>query len=257
MRRAPRLDDAPMVKQRLSLARQLCHTSAVLGNEPAGLFWAEETLRSSTSPEEERKAAMSMLTDLAKRNSGKANYILANELFSLRQEKNAMKAYRLAGEQGVPEAFTKLGRILRHQGYHKQSVAAFKLAAEAGEPNAQFMMSTFTKDENERIHYLHQAASGGKEEAAHNLGEHYRRKAQIPLAKEFLGMAADRGFQISQMNLASILRNEKKFDLAEKWYTQAIAAGGDVAKHAESLLSDMKKSPEYANRGSGTGCMIM
>lgn len=199
-----------------------------------------------------------MLTNLAKRKDGKANYLIGNELYSLHKVKEAMKAYRLAGEQGVSEGFTKLGRILRHQGHHKQSVEAFRLAAVLGEPNAQFMMSTFTKNESEQIQYLQKAASAGKEEAAHNLGELYRRRGETALAKEYFEIAATKGFQVSQANLASILKDEKDYQGAEFWLQQAIRAGGDVALQAESQLANVRAMPDYADHVSSSRfCRIM
>lgn len=258
MRRAPRLQDKVLSKQRHQLAQDICHISAVMGNIHAMLFWSESVLRSVTSIDSERSEAMTMLTNLAqKQQNGKANYLIANELYSLGEERKAMKAYRLAGEQGVAEAYTKLGRILRQQGYHKNSIGAFRLAAVLGEPNAQFMMSTFSNSESEKISYLQKAAANGKEEAAHNLGEIYRRKGQDKLAKEFLETAARKGFQISQMNLASLLRKEKDFSGAKFWYAEAIKAGGEVGSHAESLLSEMKTVPDYSAEKPTGGCAIM
>lgn len=257
IRRAPRIADASTLKQRLDLARELCEVSAIMGNPDAILFWSEEILRSGRSSASDRERAMSRLTQLATQKNGKANLLIANEIYSLGQEKQAMKAYRLAGEQGIPEAYTKLGRILRQQGYHRQSVAAFQLAADAGEPNAQFMMSTFSTNEHEKIQYLQKAASNGKEEAAHNLGELYRKKGQTALAKEYLLVAAQKGFQVSQMNLAGLLRTEKDFAGAELWYAAAIRAGGEIATHAESLLAQMKSEPEYRKDSTGRWCSLM
>lgn len=256
MRRAPKLSDAGTSETRLSVARRLCLASALQGHEAATLFWSEETLRSPKTTSIERDQAMRLLTTLAKQKVGKANYLIGNELFSLKQEKNAMRAYRLAGEQGVAEAFTKLGRIMRYQGHQKQSEEAFQLAAEMNEPNALFMMSTFTKDPTKRLQYLQKSASGGKEEAAHNLGEHYRRTGQFDLAQEYLELAASKGFQVSQINLASLLREQKNYKLAEKWYLHAVQAGGEVGQHAMDSLTLMRASPEYLKQESRF-CTIM
>lgn len=242
LRRAPKLSDHRLQQSRLKLAKLLMRKSSELGNEPATLFLSEQILRATTSSKEERAEALHKLSSLAQTltgSSGKANYLLANELYSIGRVQQATKAYRLAGEQGVPEAYTKLGRIYLESKLLEHAKEAFQLGANAGECNSQFMMSTLVHETAERVRYLTTAASNGSTEAAHNLGEHYRRQNDHTLAKEYLSIAATKGFQPSQMNLASLLLEARDYASARRWYQAAIKGGGELASHAQEKLKEL------------------
>lgn len=219
------------------------------------LFVAEETLRTAETTAAAKHEALEMLNHLARKDNGKAHYLLANELYSLKKTSRALKAYRRAGQLGVPEAYTKLGRILLQQGQRREAEAAFKFGAAGNEPNSQFMMSTLVTDPDAKLHYLQKAAGTGSIEAAHNLGERYRRDGQLELAQEYLTLAASAGFQPSQMNLATLYNNEKNWDRAQYWYEQASRGGGELASHAQDALRTLQMQPREAEPGGS--CLVI
>ncbi|BFZ53555.1 hypothetical protein PYCC9005_000580 [Savitreella phatthalungensis] len=273
MRRAPKLANPTLARERLEVARRLTRAAALRGDTAAELFWCEEVLRSPKSAASIRKMAMENLSRLAAAGEGKASLLMANELYSLGKKKAALRAYRSAGERGVGEAYTKLGRILRKDGHDRLSRDAFERAANLGEPNADFMLSVLAavdvaaaerkadqssaeRCRNIQLKHLRQAARGGVVEAQYNLGDLYRRGGQVELAKEFLEAAAKRGFQPAQSNLAALLIAQGRRDQARAWLREAQRGGGEIAEHAARTLASIEGAPESPTK-TDTSCTIM
>lgn len=89
--------------------------------------------------------------------------------------------------------------------------------------------------------YLLRAAASGVIEAAHNLGVYYQSTSPNPtLAKEWYTLAATEGFAPSQVNLATMLRNEGKLATACEWLTQAQVEKGEVGVDARRLKREIE-----------------
>lgn len=90
--------------------------------------------------------------------------------------------------------------------------------------------------------HLLKAAASGVIEAAHSLGVHYQSSSppNLVLAQEWYTLAATEGFALSQVNLATILRDGGKQTAAYEWLVKAQRVQGELGVNAGRLRREIE-----------------
>ncbi|ORZ35452.1 hypothetical protein BCR44DRAFT_1513235 [Catenaria anguillulae PL171] len=171
-------------------------------------------------------AAKSLLTSLATRGHPQAQLTLGG-LYAAdpATSSKALSLFSTAAANGLRIAYVEAGRLHLHLNEPDLARAQFTLAARAGEPKGHFYLAQMCAKENKDdwpslVEHLTRAAEGGVPEAQHNLGMMYlqgrpavgeggkRLPKDVKRAKQWLELAAARGFWPSMFNLALVLRSE-------------------------------------------------
>ncbi|KAK8897656.1 hypothetical protein M9Y10_015619 [Tritrichomonas musculus] len=186
-------------------------------------------------------------------------------------EERAFKYYKKDADNGCVKALFKLGKILKVDMDNDKGIPFLKLAAEKGNPNAQFYYSWLieedeidTDDETESIEYLKKSAYQGNVEAMKFLYQNLFGEEDIYDQKElvyFLKILCDKGdielmyyYGRTLMQGLNITANRKEGAkyikiAAENGVTEAISFYGKLLHTGVGVDVDKEQAFEYYLKG--------
>jgi tetratricopeptide (TPR) repeat protein len=156
-------------------------------------------------------------------------------------DKNIMKRIK----KNCPVAMTEMGKRRRDEGDYKTALEYLTKAAELGDVDAHFNLSTMywkgagvEKDMKKEIYHLEEAAIGGHPHARHNLGCEELDNGRYERAKKHFIIAANLGYQDSLNELREGYANghASKEDYANA--LRAYQAAVEATKSAERKIAE-------------------
>ena len=155
-------------------------------------------------------------------------------------KKKGKEKYIEGWDKGDLESAYELGIV--YSNYEKNDKEAekwWKLAGEKGHSDAQYSLGLMYKESgnySDSIDWYTKAAEQGNIEAQYNLGNLYFNINNYENAKKWWKKAAEHGEIKAQNGLGVIYEKQKNYDEAEKWYLRAIEGGN---KSAQFNLADL------------------
>ncbi|KAJ8060882.1 hypothetical protein OCU04_009963 [Sclerotinia nivalis] len=226
------------------LARVLLDSASAMGDPTATLEVVSDAFRNNKLYTARSGAFLERLGILAKKEGNvQAMGLLGQILYSQGKEKEALNwlqkavsGTELPNFPGAAEALVVLGLILEKSDKEAAKKAFSKAALDLDYPSAFFYLSKHVgpDEEDNRMIYLLKAAGSGIPEACHNLGaiELSKKGEQADkkpsersygYAKEWFQVAAEGGFGMSMLNMASICKSQGQTKEALKWLERAEA----------------------------------
>ncbi|KAM0143827.1 hypothetical protein ACHAP3_001091 [Botrytis cinerea] len=226
------------------LARVLLDSASAMGDPAATLVVVSEAFHNNKLYTARFTPFLERLGILAKKEGNvQAMGLLGQILYSQGREKEArgwlQKA--VAGEKspnfpGAADALIVLGLILEKTDRAAAKKLFSKAALDLDHPSAFFYLSKHVdpEEEDNRMVYLLKAAGAGMPEACHNLGaielskngdqaDKKPSERDYGYAKEWFQVAAESGFGLSMLNMASICKSQCQNEEALKWLERAEA----------------------------------
>lgn len=225
------------------LARLLLDSASEMGDPAATLEIVSDAFRNNQLNTARSGTFLERLGILAKKQGDvQAMGLLGQILYSQGKAKEARNWLEKAvsGPEtptfpGAAEALVVLGLILERTDREAAKKVFSKAALDLDYPSAFFYLSKYTGpgEEDDRMVYLLKAASGGIPEAHHNLGaielskkgdqsDKKPSERSYGYAKEWFQVAAEGGFGLSMLNMASICNSQGQTEEALKWLERAM-----------------------------------
>ncbi|KAA8572131.1 hypothetical protein EYC84_002047 [Monilinia fructicola] len=227
-----------------ALGRRLIDSASAMGDPAATLEVVSDAFRNNQLHSARSRPFLERLGLLAKKEKNvEAMGLLGQILYSQGKIKEATDWLQMAvgGPElptflGAAEALVVLGLILEKTDKEGAKKAFSKAALDLDYPSAYFYLSKHVGpgEEDDRMIYLLKAAGAGIPEACHNLGaiELSKKGDQADkkpsdrnygYAKEWFQVAAEGGFGLSMLNLASICKSQGQTEEGLKWLERAEA----------------------------------
>ena len=151
-----------------------------------------------------------------------------------KNDKEAEKWWKLAGEKGHSNSQYSLGFMYKENGNYSDSIDWYTKAAEQGNMEAQYNLGLLFDDRNniEKAEYWYKkAAEQGLLQAQYNLGVLYNYKKDYRQAEYWYKKAIEQGDVEARYNLGVMYdENLKDLTQAEYWYNEALKNGYEDAK---------------------------
>ena len=167
-----------------------------------------------------------------------------------RDDAEAAKWFRMAAEQGNPDAQVNLGLMYRYgEGVQRsvsEAVEWYRKAAEQGNADGQLFLGLMydegagvPRNLDEALKWYRMSANQGNSSAQFNIGSKYRRGNGVPQndtwAANWYRKSAEKGHMIAQYELGSMYMDGTGVPQdnieAEKWYRNAAEQGLDIAQY--------------------------
>ncbi|ESZ89508.1 hypothetical protein SBOR_10106 [Sclerotinia borealis F-4128] len=227
-----------------ALGRSLIDLASNMGDAGATLEVMSHALRNNQLHTARTGPFLARLGILAKKKENvQAMGMLGRILFSQGKEteaqqwlQKAISGPELATFPGAAETLVVLGLILQKTDKEAAKKIFRKAALDLDDPSAYFYLSQHVgpDEDDERVVYLLKAAGAGLPEACHNLGaielskmgdqaDKKPTERTYGYAKEWFQVAAEGGFGLSMLNLASICKSQGQIAEGLKWLEQAEA----------------------------------
>ncbi|KAF7863061.1 hypothetical protein EAF04_007144 [Stromatinia cepivora] len=224
------------------LARVLLDSASAMGDPTATLEVVSDAFRNNKLSTARSGAFLERLGILAKKKGNvQAMGLLGQILYSQGKEKEALNwlqkavsGTELPNFPGAAEALVVLGLILEKTDREAAKKVFSKAALDLDYPSAFFYLSKHVgpDEEDNRMVYLLKAAGSGIPEACHNLGaielskngdqaDKNPSKRSYGYAKEWFQVAAEGGFGLSMLNMASICKSQGQTEETLKWLGRA------------------------------------
>lgn len=260
------------------LALELYKYAMEKGDDRGAFSYANMIYRGYRGTLKNEQEGIKIMSALAQKGHPYAQMNLAAILMrSGEQINSAIKLYELAGQAGLDNAYTELGRMYRlgygvHQD-HTKAIEYFKKGAQSNNAQCNFMLGVYYSsglgtsdkepDQKKAFKHFQKAAIKGLPEAQYNVGQRFLKgygcEENAYNAAEFFRMAALQGFQLAQVNLAGMYAEGRgvKKDLNESrsWLEKAAAIGGAIGKDAQKRIDQLDEI-QGKNKG-GSRCTIM
>lgn len=205
---------------------------------PAILDVAEKGLKSSDK--HLQQLALQSLSELGKAGDPQALLRLGEVSRQAGKTKEARTLFSKAADGGLAMGWVSLARMEIQNQDLVEARKYLALAAAKECTEAYSIQAHLTNDTATKINILQKAAALGSREVAHNLGDIYRRQQNTELSKDWFEVAAQSGFQVSQYNLAMLLKEETALSDAKYWFSMVKVGGGEIGLDAEKQLKDME-----------------
>ncbi|KAI8095083.1 uncharacterized protein B0P05DRAFT_524632 [Gilbertella persicaria] len=260
------------------LALELYRNAMEKGDDRGAFSYANMVYRGYQGTPKNEDEGIKIMSRLAQKGHPYAQMNLAAILMRTSPDRvdTAIKLYELAGQAGLDNAFTELGRMYRlgygvHQD-HKKAIDYFQKGAQKGNAQCHFMLGVYCSsglandqrepDQKAAFKHFQKAAVKGMAEAQYNVGLRFLKghgvEANSYNAVEFFRMAASQGFQLAQINLAGMYSEGRgvKPDLGEakKWLEKAAKMGGSIGKDAQKRIEQLD---EIQGKKKNDKCTIM
>ncbi|QSZ31878.1 hypothetical protein DSL72_001447 [Monilinia vaccinii-corymbosi] len=225
-----------------ALGRRLIDSASAMGDPAATLEIVSDAFRNNQLHSARSGPFLERLGLLAKKEKNvQAMGLLGQILYSQGKTKEAadwlQKAVggpELPNFSGAAEALVVLGLTLEKNDKEGARKAFSKAALDLDHPSAYFYLSKHVgpEEEDKQMVYLLKAAGAGIPEACHNLGAIELSKngdqadkkpsdRTYGYAKEWFQVAAEGGFGLSMLNLASICKSQGQTEEGLKWLERA------------------------------------
>ncbi|KAI9649492.1 hypothetical protein NHQ30_002069 [Ciborinia camelliae] len=245
-----------------ALGRRLIDLASVMGDAAATLEVVSDAFRRNQLHTARSGSFFKRLGILAKKEQNvQAMGLLGQILYSQGKEieardwlEKAVSGPEVPTFEGAAEALVVLGLILEKSDKEAAKQVLKKAALDLDYPSAFFYLSKHTGpgEEDDRMVYLLKAAGAGIPEACHNLGaielskygdQAHKKPAnrRYGYAKEWFEVAAEGGFGLSMLNLASICKSQGQKEEGMKWLKRAEAlpeVHDEAVKMKTSFIAD-------------------
>ena len=245
------------------LALELYKYAMENGDDRGAFSYANMVYRGYNGTLKNEDEGIRIMSQLAQKGHPYAQMNLAAILMRTQSDQvpAAIKLYELAGQAGLDNAYSELGRMYRlgygvHQD-HKKAIEYFTKGAQSGNPQCNFMLGVYYSsglgnderepDQKKAFKHFQKAAVKGLSEAQYNVGLRFLKghgvEANSFNAAEFFRMAALQGFQLAQVNLAGMYSEgrgvKSDLDEARQWLEKAAAQGGSIGKDAQKRIEQL------------------
>lgn len=225
-----------------ALARHLIDSASAMGDPAATLEVMSDAFRNNQLHTPRSLIFLQRLGFLAKIGKNiQAMALLGQILYSQGKPKEAqswletaIRGSELANFPGSAEAYVVLGLILEGTDREAAKKMFSKAALELDYPSAYYYLSKYTGpgEEDDKMIYLLKASGAGILEACHDLGvvelskigdqaDKKPSERDYGYAKEWFHVAAEGGFGLSMLNLASICKSQGQIEEGLKWLEKA------------------------------------
>ncbi|KAI9762961.1 MAG: hypothetical protein M4579_000024 [Chaenotheca gracillima] len=266
-------------KPTFSLARSLLQSGSTLGDPSATFFVVRQALKSSAATLKRIGISLQHLSTLAMDGDPEALYLLGmvdqEELkfpSALNNFEKAEKALdNVDGDTRMlqSELFVALGRLRLKMGERVKAETSLRRATALDDGTAFHHLAGLQPPlSSERYTYLLKGASAGITESAHELGQFYLRSIDQKhnnlgeeiqdgiflnteeddlksMAIEWLTVSATGGYTQSQLDLATLLISERRFQEAMEWIEKA-----QEDPSVATAISDLKEEYELKRRSA-------
>ncbi|KAL0135780.1 sel1 domain-containing protein [Mucor lusitanicus] len=238
------------------LALELYKYAMDKGDDRGAFSYANMVYRGYNGTPKNEDEGIRIMSQLAQKGHPYAQMNLAAILMRTQPDRvsAAIKLYELAGQAGLDNAYSELGRMYR-LGYG--AIEYFTKGAQSGNPQCNFMLGVYCSsglgnderepDQKKAFKHFQKAAVKGMAEAQYNVGLRFLKghgvEANSFNAAEFFRMAAVQGFQLAQVNLAGMYSEgrgvKSDLDEARAWLEKAASQGGSIGKDAQKRIEQL------------------
>ena len=151
-----------------------------------------------------------------------------------KNDKEAEKWWKLAGEKGHSDAQYSLGLMYKENGNYSDSIDWYTKAAEQGNVEAQYNLGNLYLNMNNYENaekWWKKAAENEDVNAQNGLGIIYEKRKNYVEAEKWYLKAAERRNERAQFNLANLYDfSLKNMEKAKYWYEKSLEQGNEEAK---------------------------